>query len=519
VNPLSPHLGRDVGWLLDRWAVSDPQRPFLTWVPVDGDVLTWDRSRFSADVRALAAGLAHRGIGTGDRIAVALPNCPEMLVSWCAVTALGAAAVCLDPRASTDDLAYVARHSAPAALIVPATSAASAGAAMPAAHVLAIDEPGAHRHTLAPFQGDPEPVPTVAGATAASIQYTSGTTARPKAVVWTQASCLWAGQVGAAHQGLGPQDVNLLHLPLFHTNGLSYSFLSSLWSGGQVVLVPKFSASRFWDVSVRYAATWTSVVSFCVRALAGQEAPSRHAYRGWGNSATLAPSPETGGVPVTGWFGMTETVTHPVVGSLVHPDAEGTMGRPAPEYGVQVVDETGRPVQPGGEGELWVLGTRGLSLFSEYLGDAEATSRAFTPDGWFRTGDRVRLEESGELTFVERDKDVLKVGGENVGAPEIERVIRSLDGVREVAVVGRPDPMLGEVPVAFVTLTHPAAWTGAGIMARCAELLPGARRPREVRVVDDLPRSTLDKVAKARLRTLLATEDTLVTDATRAPRG
>ena len=171
-------------------------------------------------------------------------------------------------------------------------------------------------------------------------------------------------------------DVNLLHLPLFHTNGLSYSFLSSLWSGGQVVLVPRFSASRFWDVSVRYAATWTSVVSFCVRALATQEAPERHAYRGWGNSATLAPSATTGGVPVVGWFGMTETVSHPIVGSLAPPGRRGHDGPAgAGVCGRRSSTRTTDPVRPGESGELLVRGERGVSLFAEYLGDADATAR------------------------------------------------------------------------------------------------------------------------------------------------
>jgi crotonobetaine/carnitine-CoA ligase len=487
--------------LVERWAALDGSRPFLTWVPVEGDPLTWTRGEFAMAVRGFAAGLASRGVRPGDRVALVLPNCPELLVAWSAVASLGAAAVCLDPRATTDDLAYVAGHSGPSVVVT-----AGAEVWMPAADVLDIPDLGTNRHTLQRFSGEPRPFAPVAHDAPASIQYTSGTTARPKAVVWTQANCLWAGQVGATHQGLTTADVNLIHLPLFHTNGLSYSFLSSLWSGGEVVLVPRFSASRFWPVSVRYAATWTSVVSFCVRALAAQEAPTQHAYRGWGNSATLSPSAATGRVPVVGWFGMTETVTHPIVGSLAHPDAEGTMGRPAPEYGVSVVDDDLRPVGAGGTGELLVHGVRGVSLFSEYLGDAESTARAFTDDGWFRTGDRVRWEESGALTFVERDKDVLKVGGENVGAPEIERVLRGVVGVREAAVVGRPDPMLGEVPVAFVTVAPHSTWTDASLAEHCAGLLVGPRRPREVRVVDDLPRSTLDKVAKARLRALLVEE-------------
>jgi crotonobetaine/carnitine-CoA ligase len=505
-RPLVPSRGRDVGWLIERWATIDASRPFLTWVPVDGDPVTWTRGEFAADVWGFAAGLAVRGVDAGDRVALVLPNCPEFLIAWSAIASLGAVAVCLDPRATSDDLGYVDGNSGPRAVVVDAGTAATAGHAMPAADVLDLADPGANPHTLQRFSAEPEARRPVAHDAPASIQYTSGTTARPKAVVWTQANCLWAGQVGAAHQGLTPDDVNLLHLPLFHTNGLSYSFLSSLWSGGQVVLVPRFSASRFWPVSVRYRATWTSVVSFCVRALATQNAPPDHAYRGWGNSSTLAPSAATGGVPVIGWFGMTETVTHPVVGSLAHPDAEGTMGRPAPEYGVTVVDEELRPVAPGGSGELLVRGERGVSLFSEYLGDADATARAFTDDGWFRTGDRVRLEESGALFFVERDKDVLKVGGENVGAPEIERVLRGVVGVREAAVVGRPDPMLGEVPIAFVTVAPHSPWTDASLAEHCAALLTGPRRPHEVRVVDDLPRSTLDKVAKARLRALLVEE-------------
>jgi crotonobetaine/carnitine-CoA ligase len=203
---------------------------------------------------------------------------------------------------------------------------------------------------------------------------------------------------------------------------------------------------------------------------------------------------------------MTETVSHPVVGGLRQPDRPGSMGRPAAEYGVAVLGGDGAPVGPGGVGELHVRGVRGVSLFAEYLHDAEATANAFTDDGWFRTGDRVRLDPEGTLTFVERDKDVLKVGGENIGAPEVERALLAVPGVREAAVVGRPDPMLGEVPVAFVTLRDGARVTTDDLDRSCTELLAAFKRPREMHIVEELPRSTLDKVAKSRLRELLAAE-------------
>lgn len=502
---LAPSLGRDVRWLVEHWAAVAPDRPFLTWVPFDGPTSTWTRSSFARDVAALQSAFRRRGLRPGDSIALVLPNHPDFLLAWTAAVGMGAVAVCLNPRSSVDELAYVAGHAGIRAVVVSRDRADDISRVMPDLAFVAVsgaagdDSVTSLLRTDAGAAGD-----HVASRAPASVQYTSGTTARPKGVVWTQANCLWAGQVGAGHQGLGPADVNLIHLPLFHTNALSYSFLASLWSGGRIILQPKFSASRFWDVAVQHGATWTSVVSFCLRALADRDVPDAHSFRGWGGSACVDPSPVTGGVPVVGWFGMTETVSHPVVGGLVHPDRAGTMGRPAPEYGVAVLDGAGRPVTPGEVGELHVRGERGSSLFLEYLHDPAATDRAFVEDGWLVTGDRVRLDVDGTLTFVERDKDVLKVGGENIGAPEIERALLAVPGVREAVVVGRPDRMLGEVPVAFVT-------AGVGVTVEaldrsCAELLTDYKRPREVRIVDELPRSTLDKVAKAQLRELLAAE-------------
>jgi crotonobetaine/carnitine-CoA ligase len=504
-DSLAPSLGRDVRWLVEYWAATTPHRPFLTWVPFDGPTSTWTRASFARDVASLESAFRARGLRAGDALALVLPNHPDFLLAWTAATSMGAVAVCLNPGSSIDELAYVCGHAGIRAAVSSADRADDVAKAMPdLAFVVVSDGSGAESVTSL-LRADPGLASSrVASLAPASVQYTSGTTARPKGVVWTQANCLWAGQVGAAHQGLGPNDVNLVHLPLFHTNALSYSFLASLWSGGRIVLQPKFSASRFWKVAVRHGATWTSVVSFCLRALADREVPAGHSFRGWGNSACLDAAPVTGGVPVVGWFGMTETVSHPIVGGLHHQDRAGTMGRPAPEYGVAVLDASARPVALGEVGELHVRGTRGISMFQEYLGDPEATARSFSEDGWFVTGDRVRLDTDGALTFVERDKDVLKVGGENIGAPEIERALLAVPGVREAVVVGRPDTMLGEVPIAFVTAS--AGVTVEALQRSCAELLTDYKRPREVRIVDDLPRSTLDKVAKGRLRDLLAAE-------------
>ena len=251
--PVPPAGGRDVGWLVRRWADVAPDRPFLSWAPFDGGRRRWTRAEFARDVAALAAAFRARGLRPGDPFALVLPNHPDFLLAWTAAATMGAVAVCLNPAGSVDELRYAGEHSGAVAAVVSADRADDVAAALPALTFLAVSGAGGEDAVAALLATEPD----AGGGTRpwdapASVQYTSGTTARPKGVVWTQANCLWAGQVGAAHQALGPADVNLVHLPLFHTNGLSYSFLASLWSGGQVVLMPKFSASRFWDVSVRH---------------------------------------------------------------------------------------------------------------------------------------------------------------------------------------------------------------------------------------------------------------------------
>jgi crotonobetaine/carnitine-CoA ligase len=155
-----------------------------------------------------------------------------------------------------------------------------------------------------------------------------------------------------------------------------------------------------------------------------------------------------------------------------------------------------------------VRGRRGLSLFLDYADDPEATAAAFTADGLFITGDRIRLGGDGSLFFADRSKDMLKVGGENVAASEIEQAIMAVPGVAEVAVVARPHPMLDEVPVAFVIPRGEAVGLAARIARACTSQLAAFKCPHEIRLVDSLPRSTIEKIAKAELRAQLIAETT-----------
>jgi crotonobetaine/carnitine-CoA ligase len=306
---------------------------------------------------------------------------------------------------------------------------------------------------------------------------------------------------------MAPHDVSLVSHPLFHTVAQAWQVLASIWVGACVVIVPKFSASRFWDVVTRNGCTRCTMGQFHARALADQHVPSSHPLRYNQPGVSLTSSPRFFEIKGYGAYGMTELISQPIFNDPMSVLDEGSIGRPAPEYEVRLVKETGELAGPGEVGELQVRGVRGLSIFAEYLADPTATAEAFTADGFFRTGDLVQLRPDGAFAFADRLKDMLKVGGENVAASEIEQVIRSEEGVQEVAVVAAPHPMLAEVPVAFVIPTPDAPIDLAErILQACAQRLADFKRPHRVRLVPSLPRSLVNKVAKAELRAQLRAE-------------
>ena len=516
--PLHPFNGFDVAALLRIQAQHRADHPFIIWEPFEGVTQTWTYARFHHDVRRLAAGLAQRGVRAGDRVLIHLDNCPETLLAWYACADLGAVAVTTNARSSADELAYFATHSrAVAAITQPRLADLVSGASRDLRFIaVTVHDNGAppsagfapeRTECFEALYADAVDAPRRAPdpSLPVGVQYTSGTTSRPKGVLWTHANALWGARINALHEDLQPTDIHLVHLPLFHTNAQAYSILATLWAGGTAVIMPRFSASRFWPLSLKHRCTWTSVISFCVKALMAVDRPVSHHYRLWGNAVCAPPSDAHFGVKTIGWWGMTETITHGIVGDVHLPNEPLSCGRPAPEYGIAIEDDGGHAVEPGETGHLLVRGIPGLSLFREYLDNPQATADAYDARGLFRTGDRVTLLAGGAIRFADRDKDMLKVGGENVAASEIERVVLTVPGVREAAVVAKPHPMLEEAPVVFVIVENDVQHESIAdqILDACRSSLASFKVPHDVRVVEDMPRSTLEKVSKAQLRRLL----------------
>ena len=509
-------LGMDIPWLLDDWVERSPDKPFMIWEPFSGEPARWTYAELQREARGVAAGLAERGVESGDFVLLHLDNSPEFIISWFACAELGVVAVSTNTRSVGRDMTYFAEHTSAVCAITQPRFAAMIQEACPGLRFLAVTdndvgEPadipeGLQAIGFADLHSEidgwerrpPDPFANL------GVQFTSGTTSRPKAVLWTHANGVWAGMVSAAHMRLRREDVCLVFLPMFHTNAQAYSMLATLWTGGTFVMQPKFSASRFWATSLKHKATWLSTIPFSFKALMGLPVPEHH-YRFWGTAVHLGVVEEHFGVATLGWWGMTETLTQGIVSDYDHPGPEMSIGRAASEYEIQVRTADGPLAGPGESGRLFIRGIRGVSLFKEYYNNPDANHSAFDSDGWFDTGDIIRVGDDGYLFFSDRDKDMLKTGGENVAASEVESVIMLTGLVEECAVVGQKHYMLDEVPVAFVI---PKAETPPAleeqIISFCKENLADFKVVREVHVVDSLPRSTLAKVAKNELRDRLS---------------
>lgn len=510
--------GFDIPSLVRLQARLRSAHPFLVWRPFDGPGRTWTYAQFSDEVSRIAHALSRRGVRQGDRIVIHLDNCPEAILAWFACAHIGAVAVATHARAAAPELAYFVTHSQAIGIITQPSLLHIVEAAATGLTWIIVTNTDADlvpdkrqyatssdrfadllRSAEGAAPRPPDPGMPI------GVQYTSGTTSRSKGVVMTHANALWAAKIGASHIALREDDRYLIHLPLYHVIGLSYSLLATLWAGATAVLMPRFSASRFWQVAVDEWCTWSSMVPFCVRALGERDIPAVHHFRAWGNAFWSPTLEQRFRLSIVGWWGMTEIITHGIVGDPGKPGRAGAIGRCASEYQIAVRDDAGNPVEYGMKGDLFIRGIPGLSIFSEYLDDPATTEASFDPSGFFRTGDIVTMYPDGFIEFSDRAKDMLKVGGENVAASEVEAVIISVDGVREAAVVGRKDAMLGEVAVAFVRPSEPGHagdHLRATILSQCTKNLANFKIPRAVHFVEDLPRGAIEKVSKVQLREL-----------------
>jgi len=514
--------GRGLPWLLTRWAQQAPDKIFLIWVPfsqshgASNKEQQWTYSEFELAVRQAAAGLSARGVKKSQRVLIHLENCPELLISWFACAYLGAVAVLTNTRSAKRDINYFCEHAEVVAAITQPQFSQMVTSAASDLSFIAVTETNAGQDaeeiavaagtvTTFPFDKlmekeplqtlrDPEPMLDL------SIQFTSGTTSRPKAVVWTHANMVFSAQQSARNYRLHHDDICQLFLPLFHMYALSPTLMSSLWVGATVILQRRFSASNFWPAALRHRATWCAQIPFSCQALEKHAVPEHH-FRFWTTAIAWPEVEARFGVKTLGSWGMTETVACPIVTDIDHGGSYGCLGRVTPGYEVAIRRQDGSSCGRGESGRLYLRGVRGITIFKEYLKNPQANAESFDKDGWFDTGDLIRIDKHGDLYFKEREKDMIKVGGENVSPAEVESVIMETGWIKECAVVAQQHAMLDEVAVAFIIPKDDApANFEEKLLAYCKEQLADFKVIRRVYCLDDFPRSVNYKIAKPVLR-------------------
>lgn len=474
---------------------------------------TWAEVR--AEAGAVAGVLARSGLGPGDRIALTFPGSAAFVAAYLGVLAVGAAAVPLNPSDPADALRGELASVSPAAVLGGGPGSARLAEAATGAGVPTVLTGTGWDDARRAAAGMPfAPVPRDDGDLAVLL-FTSGTAGAPKAAMLTHGNLVANLRQLQAVPGVvaHPGDVGLATLPLFHVFGLNVALGLTLVTGAPLAVVDRFvaeeAAALVEELGVTVVMGAPAAFAHWMAAGAGRGGngagpPPMRSLRlavagGAPVPAALARDVEAQlGLPLHQGYGLTEAspaVTTTIAAAWPRP---GSSGRALPGVEIRLVDESGDDALAGDPGEVWV---RGPNVFAGYWGDEAATAAVRDGEGWLHTGDVGVVGEDGELFVVDRRKDLIIVSGFNVYPAEVERVLVGAPGVAEAVVVGRPDPLAGEVVEAVVVPADPAAPPDeATVTAHCAARLPGYKCPVSVRVVGALPRSVSGEALRRRLR-------------------
>ncbi len=457
---------------------------------------------------AFAEQLAERGVGEGDVLAVMLPNSLELLIGILGAWRVGAAATPINPTFTARELDYqLADSGAKLLLALPGT-------------VSGIDLITPEQMRDGPELAVPEP--EIALDQLALLVYTSGSTGQPKGVMLDHANALaMTGQMVDTF-ALSAEDHALLVLPLFHVNSIMVSFLTPMSVGGRVTVLDRFAPDTFLAAIERFRPTYFSAVPAIYARLA--ELPEgttfdasslRFAICGAApvSKELLERIEQRYGISLVEGYGLTETTCASTCNPVVGVRKPGTVGPALSGQRIAIIDPQGNTVPAGERGEVVISGP---TIMRGYLGRPDATAETIR-NGWLHTGDVGMLDEDGYLSIVDRIKDMIIRGGENIYPKEIEGVLAEHEAVLEAAVIGAPHALLGEVPVAEVVLMPGATATAADLIEHCRALLAKIKVPVRVNLVSDLPRNPVGKVDKPRMRREAAPVDVPVTSTVALP--
>jgi long-chain acyl-CoA synthetase len=462
-------------------------------------------------VNRVANGLKSLGVGKGDVVSVYLPNCPEYFYVWFGILKLGAVFGPVNAMFKGDEIRHVLSDSGAVVAITSRLTLDTINAvrddcpALREVICLEGEGPGAIPYaSLLEHSDELEPV-EIARDDLAAILYTSGTTGKPKGAMLSHWNCVWdtmatadsvPGEPGAGCLGL--------ILPLFHANAQITS-LNQFYTGGAVVVWERFSPSDFWETVDRYRPRAFSAVPAMLSILL--TAPVKE---GLDISSLLfvicgaAPLPldifqrfeETFDLRIIEGYGLTEGTCVSSLNPYWGIRKVGSIGLPLRGQPMRIVDDDMNELPPGEYGEIVI---KGHNVMQGYYNNPEATAETIV-NGWLRTGDMGYMDEDGYFFIVDRKKDMIIRGGENIYPREIEEVLFTHPDIAEATVIPRPDPIWGEEVMALVVPREGATLSAEEVQEFCKERLADYKIPKEVQIRQDLPKTLTGKVQKKLLR-------------------
>ncbi|QBY53391.1 MULTISPECIES: class I adenylate-forming enzyme family protein [Cupriavidus] len=487
------------------------ERPTQRALMHDGRVL--DYAGLDAAMDRIAAALARDNVRPGEAIAICANSSIEYAAVYLGAVRAGVVVAPLAPSSTAESLAGMVADSGARILF---TDAAVAAALQPVRAQLAgtplvtldgSDGGQPYADWLAPA-GTPVQEPEIRAEMPLNIIYSSGTTGKPKGIVQSH-GMRWAHVSRGAATGYGTDAVTLLSTPLYSNTTLA-SFFPTIGLGGTAILMAKFDAGKYLALAQQHRVTHTMLVPVQYQRLLAHPDFDRHDLSSFRQKfCTSAPfSPALKAEVLRRWpggltelYGMTEGGGSCLLHAHQFPDKLHTVGRPAPNADIRIIDDEGRELPPGSTGE--VVG-RSPAMMNGYHNQPEKTAETEWHDAqgnrFIRTGDIGRFDEDGFLVLLDRKKDMIISGGFNIYPSDIEAVVREHPAVAEVSVVGVPSERWGETPVGFVALRAGSGATAQDVLAWANERLGKTQRLAELHVVDSLPRSAIGKVLKRELR-------------------
>lgn len=512
------------------------RRHFLTFQNRVGDVFEYTYAAFDEDVNRIANVFLDLGIEKGDHVALHLHSSPEFLMSLFGLAKIGAVAVPINEQYLADEAEYILENSDAICVVVEPLFYETYQELLARGHYFPKGVVVARAGTESPksnidFSSIYTPLGTVeegqqgiydfwmmrceqsailrdscelASDDPVQIIYTSGTTSRPKGVVLTHANMVFSGLYGDWEVSLRGSDRVLTSMPACHSNFQLAALMPVITAGASLIIVEKYSATRFMKQIRHYKATVIQCVAMMLRTLLLQPVDpeeKNHCVREvlYFIPITDAEKEEFEqrfNMRIMNTYGSTESIgwaiTDPPVGARNWP----SVGRAGLGYKARICDMEDNELPPGEVGEIQIKGERGRSVMLEYYNNPEATENTFSADGWLKTGDQGYQDDNGWFYFVDRKVNMVKRSGENISTTELEEILEQHPAIAEAAVIGVPDPIRDQAIKAFVRFAPGESMTLAEVEQYCKDHMASFKVPTFYEVVEDFPRTCSMKIEK-----------------------